>query len=778
MRPPLSSARLDAYLEQLCVDAPSLDSAGLARLQTAHLQRVPFHNLTLLAGRGAPRPLPPIEQVVDGAIQGLGGTCDLTNPPFQALLASLGFDAHLAAATVGQPGDHFVTTVNIDGERFVSDVGNGHPYLRPWSLDQPPQEQSFMGWTFRFDPQGEGGPTLSRLHSSGAVTRVYTLDPTPQPYAAFAGIVTSHYSERGFGPFLGALRAVRILPEGITTLRDTLYRRDSRHGAFSRKLVGREAIEAALTEALQLPERLVQPALDSLSEQRPELFAEPRWSSLGRAPPRAPGPGPSAEPGEVPNVLISVATVRGGPPLKRLFESLLREQRESQYPGEVGVLVVDNSAAPEARGAVFDAIAAGRAAGLEIVSRDIGDAHDALSRAAELGLLPGSLARPLPIGAAREAQVALLREHLSHPLAGLPHPDQGPMAVWMVDEDLSFAQRSEEGVIARHTNLLWRVARYSSELPQHSVILGSFTGAPPVPGLDCLEGQLHDLIETVSKLTSASPLAKWAPPATPLVGRDPYYDLSEAAHEEEQAPVLFRPATESTTFEAALCLLRALPRLLDGEHLTRPLTLGNEEAAPAPSLRRGGNTLYLDLDALFRWPTPCFATPWGGTTRRSDTLWATLAQLEAPGAVVEALLPLHHDRVGQGQPKTQLGQRRVETLDQAWGVAAARALGRGEPAAKWAHQRQALVQQQRTRLLSKLGTFGLALGALARWAPVPLDPALAEASEALALLEAQVREDLDLLTEALCAPKRCLCLPLEQAVQALPSAVSLWRAQW
>jgi arylamine N-acetyltransferase len=107
---------------------------------------VPFHNLLLLANDGRPWGLQALHEVVDEAIAGVGGNCDRTTPPFTALLQAVGFDARLAAATVREPGDHFVSIVHVDGERFLCDVGNGHPYLRPWDLDGPVQEQSFQGW--------------------------------------------------------------------------------------------------------------------------------------------------------------------------------------------------------------------------------------------------------------------------------------------------------------------------------------------------------------------------------------------------------------------------------------------------------------------------------------------------------------------------------------------------------------------------------------------------------------------------------------------------------
>jgi arylamine N-acetyltransferase len=130
----LDIGRVDAYLGRLGSPDIRHDRDGLAALQAAHLMAVPFHNLLLLANDGRPWGLQALHEVVDEAIAGVGGNCDRTTPPFTALLQAVGFDARLAAATVREPGDHFVSIVHVYGERFLCDVGNGHPYLRPWDL--------------------------------------------------------------------------------------------------------------------------------------------------------------------------------------------------------------------------------------------------------------------------------------------------------------------------------------------------------------------------------------------------------------------------------------------------------------------------------------------------------------------------------------------------------------------------------------------------------------------------------------------------------------------
>src|SRR4051812_30985701 len=118
----LGPATLAAYLARLGVERPErLDLATLTALQAAHLRAVPFHNLALLATAGRHPGLPPVSAAIEGALRGRGGTCHVLSPPFVVLLRTLGFDAHLAAASVGAPGDHLVVIVHIGGRRWLCD---------------------------------------------------------------------------------------------------------------------------------------------------------------------------------------------------------------------------------------------------------------------------------------------------------------------------------------------------------------------------------------------------------------------------------------------------------------------------------------------------------------------------------------------------------------------------------------------------------------------------------------------------------------------------------
>lgn len=765
-RAPLDPGRVDAYLARLGVPEPRLDAAGLACLQAAHLMAVPFHNLLLLENDGQPWDLQPLSAVVDDAIAGVGGNCDRTTPPFCALLQTLGYDARLVAATVREPGDHFAAIVHLEGARFLCDVGNGHPYLRPWDLDGPAVEQSFHGWRFRFDPRARAGPTLLRALPDGGYKTVYVVDPRPRAYEDFAPMVAAHYTRAGFGPFLTGLRAVRVQAEAVLTLRDAEYGRDTRFGRSTRRVRGREALAGLLVERFLLPERLVDGALDALGRRRPDLLEEPRWFALGRGlASQSAGVAPPPRE-EVPDVIVSLATVGRQTALRRLLDTLAEERRASGYPGRVGVLIVENH--PETGD-----LPGADPPGLVVHRLRITGLAPELARASRLGVLPslGDLL-PLPIGAAREAQLAALRRHLDAPLGGLPHPAQHPVVVWMVDDDVAFQQLDASGQLGRHANLLFRVARYWSALPQRAVAIGNFTGDPPVPGPDCLSGQLGDLCLDLRRMVGLGPEAPWEPPPAPPPSFDAYYDLTEAAGPDPEAAWPYAPQRAGQRVaKVALGLLGDLPRLLDGQQLTRPLSWDGTDMAPRPSLRRGGNALFLDIDALFRWPTPVLQTADGVLTRRADTLWAALARAEDPGAVVEATLPLLHGREGQAGPTEQPppSQAARACSAQVRGVVLARAVAEGRPVALELPAREARVRAQRREVLARLAELRGEISRLRAWGDPIIDNEIDNSFTALDALERLVRAS---------QPDPGDPDELQTFLTDLPAAVAAWRGAW
>jgi N-hydroxyarylamine O-acetyltransferase len=343
--PALSAATRRAYLERLGVTAPRIDLVGLCELQAAHLRALPFHNLQLLAADGADPDPPSIAVAVEGVLRGLGGTCHLLTPPFMTLLRALGFDAWLAAATVGVAGDHLVGVVRAGGALHLCDVGNGHPYLRPFSLGEEADTASAYGWTFMLEPWSADGAThrLRRRLPDGAWKTVYTVDPRPVEHSSFAAIIRGHHTRAGFGPFLTGLRAVRVGANTLWTLRDQMLERFHVSGRIygRREIADDAAIGRVLTHCFGLAELPWAAALEVWRRRARPAVATPEEPPL--------------------RVLFAVGVTDRPGGLRRLGSGLLRARSRARWAEDsVGVLAVDNGCAP---GSLAEEAAALRAEG-------------------------------------------------------------------------------------------------------------------------------------------------------------------------------------------------------------------------------------------------------------------------------------------------------------------------------------------------------------------------------------------------------------------------------
>jgi N-hydroxyarylamine O-acetyltransferase len=150
---PLSRAQRDAYLDR--IGLPGHTDASVAELQWAHLQRVPFENLSIHLDE-------PIELDTAALFDKIvsrrrGGFCYELNGLFGRLLESLGHDVEMLSAGVygprgvGPPFDHMVLRV---GEVLV-DAGFGRHSARPLRLDLDTDQADLLG-TFRITP-ADGG---------------------------------------------------------------------------------------------------------------------------------------------------------------------------------------------------------------------------------------------------------------------------------------------------------------------------------------------------------------------------------------------------------------------------------------------------------------------------------------------------------------------------------------------------------------------------------------------------------------------------------------------
>ena len=212
-------SELQAMLDLLGVAPAPPSVALLRRLQRAWALTQPFHNLDLLAGYGAGRPPLDRRGGWERCLAGLGGPCHVQASSFLFLLRGLRFDAHFASATISHPGDHLTVASHLEGRSWLSDVGNGHPYLDPLPFDQP-ATSAHLGWSMRTRVEPEGLLLEQKTPGASGWRRVYVASPALRTWDDFTAAIERHHREIGFGPFLTGLRAVRICEDVAWTLRN------------------------------------------------------------------------------------------------------------------------------------------------------------------------------------------------------------------------------------------------------------------------------------------------------------------------------------------------------------------------------------------------------------------------------------------------------------------------------------------------------------------------------------------------------------------------------
>ncbi|WP_395295935.1 arylamine N-acetyltransferase [Kitasatospora hibisci] len=180
----LTDTQRDAYLARIGVPAPGgrPSPEALAELQLAHLQAVPFENLSIHLGE--PVVLEPGALVEKVVTRRRGGFCYELNGSFAELLRSLGYGVSLLSARVfdgdrpGPPFDHLALRVDLD-EPWLVDVGFGRFSRQPLRLDERGPQADPAG-EFALVPSGD-----DELDVLMGGKPQYRLNLRPYPLADF-----------------------------------------------------------------------------------------------------------------------------------------------------------------------------------------------------------------------------------------------------------------------------------------------------------------------------------------------------------------------------------------------------------------------------------------------------------------------------------------------------------------------------------------------------------------------------------------------------------------
>lgn len=222
----MESALVDRYLDRIGLTArPSVDRAGLAALQLAHLRTVPFENLSVAAG--IPVSTDPAESVAKVVDSHRGGWCFELNGAFAELLEALGFSVQRLGAAVLLDGptdviDHVALEVTLD-QAWLVDVGFGESFTQPLQLNnQEPQPggpgiadfQIIPSWKGHTLAKIEDGVPVAQYRFSRLAREMADFTPASERLQSDRNL---HWSNKAF-----ATRIIDDGPERVTLLSDRL----------------------------------------------------------------------------------------------------------------------------------------------------------------------------------------------------------------------------------------------------------------------------------------------------------------------------------------------------------------------------------------------------------------------------------------------------------------------------------------------------------------------------------------------------------------------------
>lgn len=188
--PPSLRPAVARYLDRLGVGAPATaDVATLRRLHRAHLERVPFENLSIHLGE--PIVLEEGALVAKIVERRRGGFCYELNGAFAWLLRALGYQVAYLEARVfqgerpGPPFDHMALRVELERPWLV-DVGFGRNFIEPLPLEVGTEQIDESG-SYRLADAGGGAFDLFREGEAQ-----YRLSAAAPELAAYEAMCRHH----------------------------------------------------------------------------------------------------------------------------------------------------------------------------------------------------------------------------------------------------------------------------------------------------------------------------------------------------------------------------------------------------------------------------------------------------------------------------------------------------------------------------------------------------------------------------------------------------------
>jgi arylamine N-acetyltransferase len=254
------------YLRLLGLEPEPPGLEALRRLVRAQGETGVFENVTAILRRARTGPTGPVPAVdLDALLRAReegrgGGVCFELAPLFRELLVGLGYRAQPVLAQISFPGSHHATVVDLDGQRYLIDVGSGAPLWRPFPLAES-VEVRHAGLGYRLRPAGPQRHLQERLlDGAWAPHCTYDLRPAGAP-AREAAYQRHHLTGPEQTWVVGSLTLVRCTPRAVHRLRDDELVTYTADGKQRARISTRDAYRQVAADIFGLPHLPLEPVM-------------------------------------------------------------------------------------------------------------------------------------------------------------------------------------------------------------------------------------------------------------------------------------------------------------------------------------------------------------------------------------------------------------------------------------------------------------------------------------------------------------------------------------
>lgn len=266
---------IDRYLRLLGVTRQEPGLEALTELVLAHVERVPFENLSKLyrLRRTGLVDVPDLEEYLDGIERlRLGGTCYANNAHLHDLLVALGYRARLCGADMSLPDVHVVNIVELGGREFLVDVGYGAPLFSPMPLDLDRDHVVAFGRDrYLLHPRDSEGRSALEFHRDGKLRHGYRIRPMPRDLGHFHEAIAGSF--RSDATFMNAIVLIRFSAGRAVALRNLSLVEAWHDHERRRALADRGELVDAAEAVFGVPREITTEALASVRDLATDPWA-------------------------------------------------------------------------------------------------------------------------------------------------------------------------------------------------------------------------------------------------------------------------------------------------------------------------------------------------------------------------------------------------------------------------------------------------------------------------------------------------------------------------